>query len=48
MLYQGELSYELYFIAIDNYGRAIIGPNKKSVAMYIVRELEVLVQFMKI
>ena len=36
MLYQGGLPHELYFIAIDNYGRAIIGPNKKVVAMHVV------------
>jgi len=43
MLYQGELPHEPYFIAIDNHGRAIIRPNKKSVTIHVVRELEVLV-----
>ena len=43
MLYQGGPSHKLYFIAIDNYGRAIIGPNKKLVVIHIVGELEVLV-----
>ena len=43
MLYQGGSPYKPYFINIDNHGRAIIRPNKKSVAMYVVGELEVLV-----
>ena len=43
ILYQEGPSHELYFIAINNYERAIIRPNKKSVAMYVVGELEVLV-----
>ena len=43
ILYQGGPPHELYFVAIDNHGRAIIRPNKKSVAMYVVGELEVLV-----
>ena len=43
MLYQGGLPHEPYFIAIDNHGRAIIRPNKKSVTIHIVGELEVLV-----
>jgi len=43
MLYQGGPPHEPYFIAIDNHGRAIIGPNKKLVAMHVDRKLEVLV-----
>ena len=42
MFQEGPL-YEPYFIAIDNWGQVIIGPNKKTVATYMVRELEVLV-----
>jgi len=43
ILYQGEPPHKPYFITIDNHRRAIIRPNKKSVAMHIVGELEVLV-----
>ena len=43
ILYQGGPPHEPYFITIDNHGRAIIGPNKKLVAMHVVGELEVLV-----
>jgi len=43
MLYQGGPSHEPYFIVIDNYRRDIIGPNKKLVAIHVVRKLEVLV-----
>jgi len=43
ILYQGGPSHKPYFVAINNHGRAIIGPNKKLVAIYIVGELEVLV-----
>jgi len=42
-MFQGGPLYEPYFIAIDNQEQVIIGPNKKMVAIYIVRELEVLV-----
>ena len=42
-MFQGGLPYELYFIAIDNREQIIIGPSKKIVAIYIVRELEVLI-----
>ena len=42
-MFQGEPPYELFFIAIDNQGQVIIGPNKKTVAMHIEGELEVLV-----
>jgi len=43
MLYQGGPPHKPYFIAIDNYGRAIIKPNKKLVVIYVVGEFEVLV-----
>jgi len=42
-MFQGGPPYELFFIAIDNQGQVIIGPNKKTVATYMVGELEVLV-----
>ena len=42
-MFQGGPLHELYFIVIDNQGQVIIGPNKKIVAIYVVRELEVLV-----
>ena len=42
-MFQGGLPHELFFIAIDNRGQVIIGPNKKMVATYMVEELEVLV-----
>jgi len=43
VMYQGGLPHKPYFIAIDNRRQAIIGPNKKTVAMYVVRELKVLI-----
>jgi len=36
-MFQGGPLHELYFIAIDNWGQVIIGPNKKMVAIYVVR-----------
>ena len=42
-MFQGGFPHELFFIAIDNWGQVIIGPSKKMVAIYMVRELEVLV-----
>jgi len=42
-MFQEGPPYELYFIAINNQEQVIIGPNKKTVAIYMVRELEVLV-----
>ena len=42
-MYQGGPPHEPYFIAIDNRDQIIIRPNKKTVAMYVVGELEVLV-----
>ena len=42
-MFQEGLLYELFFIAINNRGQVIISPNKKTVAVYIVGELKVLV-----
>ena len=42
-MFQEGSPHKLYFIVIDNRGQVIIGPNKKTVAIYVVRELEVLV-----
>ena len=42
-MFQGELPHKPFFIEIDNQGWVIIGPNKKTVAMYVEGELEVLV-----
>ena len=47
IIFQGDLPYELYFIAINNWGQVIIGPNKKTVATYMVGELKVLIWFMR-
>ena len=47
-MYQEGPLYEPYLIAIDNRGQVIIGPNKKTVATYVVGELEVLIWFMEI
>ena len=41
-MFQGRPLHEPFFIAIDNKGQVIIGPNKKTVAMYVVGELEIL------
>jgi len=42
-MFQGGPLHEPFFITINNQGQVIIGPNKKTVATYIVEELEVLV-----
>jgi len=42
-MYQGGPPHEPYFIAIDNRDQIIIRPNKKTVAMHVVGELEVLI-----
>jgi len=42
-MYQGGPPHEPYFIAIDNQEQAIISSNKKTVAMYVVGELKVLI-----
>jgi len=43
VMFQGGLPHELYFIAVDNRGQVIIGPSKKTVATYVIGELEVLI-----
>ena len=43
VMFQEGPPYKPYFIAIDNRGQIIIGPSKKTVATYVVGELEVLV-----
>jgi len=42
-MYQGGPPYRPYFIAIDNQRQAIIGLNKKTVVIYVVGELKVLI-----
>jgi len=42
-MFQGGPQHEPFFIVIDNQGQVIIGPNKKTVAMYVVEKLEVLI-----
>jgi len=42
-MFQKELLYEPFFIAINNQEQVIISPNKKTVVTYMVGELEVLV-----
>jgi len=42
-MFQEGPPHEPFFIAIDNQDQVIIGPNKKTVAMYVIRELEVLI-----
>jgi len=41
-MFQGGPLHEPFFIAINNRDQVIIDPNKKTVAMYVVGELEVL------
>jgi len=43
VMFQGGPPHEPYFIAIDNREQTIIGPSKKTVAIYVVGELEVLI-----
>ena len=43
IMFQGDLPYKLFFIAINNWRQVIISPNKKIVAIYVVGELEVLI-----
>ena len=43
VMFQGGPPYEPYFITINNRGQIIIGPSKKTVATYVVGELEILV-----
>ena len=42
-IFQGGAPHKPFFIAIDNLSQIIISPNKKTVAMYVVGELVVLV-----
>ena len=42
-MFQKGPPHKLFFIAIDNWEQVIISPNKKTVAVYVVGELEVLV-----
>ena len=42
-MFQGGSPHEPYFIVIDNKGQVIISSNKKTVATYVVGELEVLI-----
>ena len=42
-MYQGGQPHKPYFIAINNQGQVIIGLNKKTVTMYVVGELEMLI-----
>ena len=42
-MFQERLPHKPFFITIDNQRQVIIGPNKKTVATYMVGELEVLV-----
>ena len=42
IIYQEGPPYKPYFIAINNQGQVIIGPNKKIVVTHIVGELKVL------
>ena len=46
VMFQEGPPHEPYFIAVDNRGQVIIGPSKKTVATYVVGELEVLIWFM--
>jgi len=41
-LQEGPL-HKPYFIVVDNRGQVIISPNKKTVAIYVVGELEILI-----
>ena len=42
-MFQEGLPHKPFFIAIDNLSQIIIGPNKKTMAMYMVEELAILV-----
>ena len=47
VMFQGGPPHKPFFIAIDNQEQVIIGSSKKTVAIYIVGELKVLVWFMR-
>jgi len=42
-MFQERPPHKPFFIAIDNRDQVIISPNKKTVAMYVVGELEILI-----
>ena len=42
-MFQGGPPHEPYFIAINNRKQIIIGPSKKTVAIYVIGKLEVLI-----
>ena len=42
-MFQGGPPHKPFFIAVDNQEQVIISPNKKTVTMYVVGELEVLI-----
>ena len=42
-MFQGGPLHEPFFIAIDNRDQLIISPNKKTVVIYVIGELEVLI-----
>jgi len=42
-MFQGGSPHEPYFITINNMEQIIIGPNKKIVAIHVIRELVVMV-----
>jgi len=42
-MFQGGPPHEPFFIAINNREQVIIGSNKKTVAVYMIGELKVLV-----
>ena len=46
-MFQEGPPHKPFFIATENRGQVIIGPNKKTVATYVVGELEVLIWFMR-
>ena len=43
IMFQEDPPHEPFFIAIDNQEQVIIGPTKKTVATYVVGELEMLI-----
>ena len=43
IMFQRRPPYKPFFIAINNQGQVIIGPNKKMMATYMIEELKVLI-----
>ena len=41
-MFQEGLPHEPYFIVVNKRGQVIIGPNKKTVAIYVVGELVIM------